>query len=135
MINLECHLTIDRSHARIGEAIATAMGWKTSEIARDPVLGQASYFYLTTHSTDLSTMLSRMHLAVHELKTRGVEVIREKIEAIVYDTKFKPQPNRRLADSDRLLLSAVKQAMEAGQADNWQELILGLDSRLRADVP
>lgn len=83
----ECHITCHLKDAKIAEKVAVDLHWKTSEIARDPVLGKDSYFYLTSHSLDYNSMFSRMEQAAIQLREAGVEVLREKIEHIVYDTK------------------------------------------------
>lgn len=85
----ECHITISPIYAFIAEGIAKEQHWKTSEIARDPVLGQESYFYLTTHANDWQVMFERMQQCSCALKLNGIPVIREKIEMILHDTKVK----------------------------------------------
>jgi exosome complex RNA-binding protein Csl4 len=87
----EVHITYDMSQdtetATKATAVAQELHWKTSEIARDPVLGDATYFYLTTHGDDYGTVMSRMLKASESLKSRGVSVVRLKIEQILFDTK------------------------------------------------
>ncbi len=61
--------------------------WKTSEIARDPVLGNATYFYLTTHGPNFTTVSTRMRFTCEALEAAGANVIREKIEEITYDKR------------------------------------------------
>jgi len=85
----ECHITVSTKHAEEATQVAKNAHWKTSEIARDPVLGDDTYFYLTTHSTDYSVMWLRLRDAVILLEEADVPVIREKIELIVHDTKMK----------------------------------------------
>lgn len=84
---LECHITVDLDDAELAQLVADELHWKTSEIERDPLLGQASYFYLTTHDTELVRLMSRMRSATAVLKSHAVRVVREKIELIIYDTK------------------------------------------------
>ncbi len=84
----ECHITINLKDAEIGERVAKELHWKTSEIARDPVLGKDSYFYLTTHDNDLSRMISRMKQAREKLNSGFVFVVREKIEVIIHDVRY-----------------------------------------------
>lgn len=91
--NFECHITLDVADASMGEEVAKVLHWKTSEIARDPVLGQASYFYLTSHDSTYDRMFMRMKVAVKFLQDRGVKPVRQKIEHIVYDTKLGIVPN------------------------------------------
>lgn len=89
-MNYECHLTLPLEHKAIGERVALSENaWKTSEIERDPVLGKGSHFYLTTHDSDLEYLFARMRAMAHLLKNEGAQVIREKIELIVYDSRSK----------------------------------------------
>lgn len=85
----ECHITCRVRDAEKAAKVAEALHWKTSEIARDPVLGADTYYYLTSHHVSYVTMHARMKVAVQALQAEGVEVVREKIEHIVYDTKRK----------------------------------------------
>lgn len=88
-MNYECHITVSTEHAEKAAACAKTLHWKTSEIARDPVLGNKNFYYLTTHSDNAPEIFSRMQRAVNALEFDGVPVIREKIELIIHDTKGK----------------------------------------------
>lgn len=83
----ECHITLSVDYAEKATEVAKELHWKTSEIARDPVLGNATYFYLTTHTNDFPQMWERMKRATTLLEDMKVPVIREKIELIIHDTK------------------------------------------------
>lgn len=86
-MSYECHITTTVAHAQTASNLARALGWKTSEIKRDPVLGDDSYFYLTTHHSKrdvLTNSMSRMNDLLVEAR---VPVLRLKIEHIVFDTK------------------------------------------------
>jgi len=83
----ECHITCSEGDAMLCEAVARELHWKTSEIARDPMLGQATYCYMTSHDVDLLRMYARMTTAVQRLGSVGVGVIRTKIELIVHDSR------------------------------------------------
>lgn len=87
----ECHITsdADKEHTEWLEDAAREYHWKTSEIARDPVLGQATYYYLTSHSDDYIQLYNKMKATCSYLFAMGVPVYREKIELIMYDTKVK----------------------------------------------
>jgi hypothetical protein len=87
MMSYECHVTTTVAHAEAAEVLARALGWKTSEIKRDPVLGDGSHFYLTTHGNNFVSVKIRMHTLADSMKACGIPVVREKIERIVYDTK------------------------------------------------
>jgi len=85
----ECHITVSTEDAEVATLIAKDLHWKTSEIARDPILGDKNFFYLTTHSRDYKDMWTRLRVAVDHLEVSKIPVIREKIELIVHDTKVK----------------------------------------------
>ena len=85
----ECHITVSTDDADVATQIATAQHWKTSEIARDPVLGDKNFFYLTSHSKDYKDIWDRLRTCVTIFEKCKVPVIREKIELIVHDTKVK----------------------------------------------
>lgn len=86
-MNYECHITVEREHGPVAEALAKEMHWKYSQIDGDPVLGKEVFAYLTTHDHDLLQMQRRMNYAVGALQEKGIAVVREKIELIVYDKK------------------------------------------------
>lgn len=84
----ECHITLDLKDAVKGQELADERGWKTSQIERDPTLGEKSYFYLTKHSRRLFNIyddMRGMSLALYQ--RYNVSTVREKIELIVHDTK------------------------------------------------
>lgn len=84
----EIHITCLTSQSAKATKIAKEFHWKTSEIARDPVLGNDTYFYLTTHADTLDTAYLRMQQAVDALYCTNVTVLREKIEHIVHDYRY-----------------------------------------------
>jgi hypothetical protein len=86
-MNFECHITTTVASAEKAEVVASELGWKTSEIRRDPVLGDASHFYLTMHGSVYTRVHDAMRLAATNLRNSGCVVLREKIELIMYDTK------------------------------------------------
>lgn len=86
--SFECHITVSTAHAEIATKIAEGSHWKTSEIARDPLLGDRNFFYLTKHSVVLGTLMADMRNAVKSLSMTGVPVLREKIEVIIHDVRY-----------------------------------------------
>lgn len=88
-MNYECHITVERQDGPAAEEVAKRLHWKYSQIDGDPVLGKKVFAYLTTHDSDLLRMRDRMNMASGDLRAIGINVIREKIELIVYDTKTK----------------------------------------------
>ncbi len=93
-MKFECHITCHVRDAEVAACVAEALHWKTSEIARDPTLGGATYFYLTSHGATYVHLFGRMQEASSSLRHLGVEVVREKIEHIVYDTKLSVTPEK-----------------------------------------
>lgn len=86
-MNYECHITIAVKDAEKACKLLQAFNWKTSEIKRDPILGDGSHFYFTRHDQSHGKIETHMRLAANTLRYAGIEVLREKIELIVYDTK------------------------------------------------
>lgn len=86
-MNYECHITTETSSAEKAAQVAQTLGWKTSEIARDPLLGDKNYFYLTLHERTFGEIKARMEHCVSILRANEIPVIRQKIEIIIFDTK------------------------------------------------
>lgn len=86
-MNFECHITCYEKDSLIAERVARECRWKTSQIARDPLLGNDTFFYLTKHSANYVDIYADMKATVGVLSQDGVDVLREKIELIMYDTK------------------------------------------------
>ncbi len=85
----ESHITVAIKDAEMAQKVADDQNWKTSEIKRDITLGDNSYFYLTTHCPEVRLMFSRLERATAMLRFFGVNVIREKIELTIHDTKIR----------------------------------------------
>lgn len=88
----ECHITVHFSDSLIAASIAEQNHWKTSEIARDPVLGDKPFYYLTKYDEDYVKLFSHLKMTVGDLQRAGARVLREKIELIMYDTKAQAPP-------------------------------------------
>lgn len=86
-MNFECHITCDLTDAAVCTAVAAEHNWKTSKIDGDPVLGDRKFFYLTAHAASYGGIKARMDNTVRALKLAGAEVLRQKIEMVVLDTK------------------------------------------------
>lgn len=86
----ECHVTLPEMNVH-GKAfcngLAQELGWKTSFIIGDPLLGVNGFFYLTAHNRDSHRLYGKMKELLGRLEREGLEVLREKIEHIVHDTK------------------------------------------------
>lgn len=87
MRGYEAHVTIGLRHAKVAGPIGERLGWKTSQIARDAILGDDTFFYFTRHSQDGFSLMDRVEELRRELRRTDVPVLREKIEAILYDTR------------------------------------------------
>ena len=86
-MSYECHITVEIKYAWEAAKVAQRCQWKTSEIARDPLLGEATYFYLTKHEDAFPRIFGQMTLCCNELEEGGIPVLRKKIELIVLDSK------------------------------------------------
>jgi GH43 family beta-xylosidase len=87
----ECHITCKLRDARTATRIASERGWKTSQIARDPLLGDDTFFYLTCHSSDYDFLFQKMTKTVDALIGAKVSVVREKIEETIHDMLHSPR--------------------------------------------
>ncbi len=91
MSRYECHITLNKpkstEEARKLFSIAANHNMKTSFIAGDPVLGSGKYFYLNGFDISFDLLKQRMELAVALIRNHNIEVLREKIEQILHDTK------------------------------------------------
>ena len=83
----EIHITTYTRYSVQAKKIAEVLHWKTSEIARDPVLGNDTYFYLTKYAENLALAHQHISEVVNMLRYYDVIVVREKIEHIVHDIR------------------------------------------------
>jgi hypothetical protein len=87
--------------------IATKLGWKTSAIDGDPLLGNKVFFYLTKHDTNFDILkFDTFACATLVEAETGVVAVRMKIEKIVFDTKTG-------VGVDGVMLNAVEATPEA----------------------
>lgn len=84
----EIHITCLTSESQPATYVAKELHWKTSEIARDPVLGKDTYFYLTKYAKSHDLALAEIAVAMDMLRSQNVKVLREKIEHIVHDIRY-----------------------------------------------
>jgi hypothetical protein len=88
----EIHITCYTSQAKQAAFAAAELHWKTSEIMRDPVLGNDTYYYLTKYAATLDQAIEFLSAACHTLQFKyNVIIVREKIEHIVYDIRHRPK--------------------------------------------
>ena len=85
----ECHITM-RGDKAIIQPLVEKAGWKFSCIDGDPVLGDGILCYATkhySHNEAKDWVVLCMNRAAEELKE--CNVIRQKVEFVLYDTKWK----------------------------------------------
>ena len=83
----ECHITMIDS---VPEIAVTNLGWKFSKIDGDPTLGIGIKSYATKHFNakhDKSVILAELHKTADKLVARGYNVVRRKIELVIYDDR------------------------------------------------
>lgn len=134
-MKFECHITCNQADGEKASAVATEHHWKTSEIARDPVLGAATFFYLTSHGASYQSIFRRMRTAVAALEAAGVSVVREKIEEIVYDTKTGIGAAEKVCTPQAELLREAREMLNdlnsAYGAPTISDLVERIDSALK----
>jgi hypothetical protein len=90
----ECHITMmakDDLQTVAIENLVHAIGWSFSKIDGDPLLGPGVKCYATTHYADIvaeEEVILRLGMTVGELTKNGCEVVRCKVEKIVFDRRF-----------------------------------------------
>ena len=87
----EIHLTCYTSQSTQAAAVAADLHWKTSEIMRDPVLGNDTYYYLTKYASTYEQAMAYISKAKEAMLGAGIVLIREKIEHIVHDIRHRPK--------------------------------------------
>lgn len=68
-------------------SLARSHQMKPSWITGDPILGDGKYFYISGFDSTYDILLKKMKVLVADLQSHNFEVVREKIEQIMYDTK------------------------------------------------
>lgn len=87
MAKFEAHITMPRAQADIVQQHAELLGMTFSAIDGDPVMGKQAYCYLTAYAPDGMELLAKVHAASRVLAQSGVEILREKVERIMFDSK------------------------------------------------
>ena len=83
----ESHITCHIKDAAEVERIGTLYNWKFSKIDGDALMGAKPFCYLTAYNPTKAGMYTDMLLRKSSLENAGVEVLRTKIEEIIWDTK------------------------------------------------
>ena len=85
-MKFEAHITCPREASDRVEHFAIP-GWSFSVIDGDPIMGKRAYCYLTCYDTDAQRTKDRVRSMASAIRANGIEVLREKVEQIIYDTK------------------------------------------------
>jgi len=113
-MSFECHITLHNRHADVGKQIAELFGWKTSAIDGDPLLGKEVFFYLTKHDDDYKQIAEDMYKCFGRLQDLQVEVVRLKIEEILFDSRNLRGNGLPLSREERLAAVSSGRIARAG---------------------
>lgn len=86
MANFEVHITCRPEDAHRLKSAAFG-GWKFSQFDGDPVMGEGHFTYLTCYRNSAYNAQTAMEHKAYMLREVGAEVLRTKIEKIIYDSK------------------------------------------------
>ena len=86
----ELHVTMESIvHPQVIKKAVEEIGWKFSSIAGDPVLGDGVKTYGTKHFNankhSHGEMVEEVDRAAASIQRRGINVVRKKVELVVYD--------------------------------------------------
>lgn len=88
----ECHVTL-MGHPDTIRPHVEASGWTFSAIDGDPVLGAGVKCYATIQinasKNPLGSVIAKVNIAGATYRAAGLAVLREKVELVVYDLRFK----------------------------------------------
>lgn len=81
----KCRITIPRERGHFAKAHGEMHHWQYSAINGEPTPGNEALAYLKAYENDLLRLRDRMTMMSADLRAAGVEVIREKIELVIFD--------------------------------------------------
>lgn len=87
----ECHITLEGERSAVEQAVKS-VGWKFSAIDGDPVMGKGVKCYATKHYNSKipsEAVVAEVETTADELRSRGCNVTREKVELVIHDTRAK----------------------------------------------
>lgn len=86
----ECHVTMLGKSSEL-KPIVEATGWIFSCIENDICLGEGVKCYATMHYSHskhtTAQVVENVHIVAQNLRSLGVDVIREKVEIVIYDSR------------------------------------------------
>lgn len=89
MLDFECHITMRGERNEVEEAVRrVGFGWTFSCIDSDPVLGDEVFCYATNHYPTESIAITETSCAKRDLLGLGMNVVRAKVELIVFDERY-----------------------------------------------
>lgn len=86
----ECHVTMIGDAVNIENSVSK-IGWKFSKIDGDPILGEGIKCYATKHYPAKLEANDVVHLVQEVssvLKNKGHNILRDKVELVIYDSKL-----------------------------------------------
>ena len=115
----ECHVTMLGKSLEL-KPIVESTGWIFSCIENDICLGEGVKCYATMHYSHskhtTAQVVENVHTVAQNLRSLGVDVIREKVELVIYDSRsdackkekeaYKPKPesnSNKIKDNEKLL--------------------------------
>lgn len=85
----ECHVTMRANRSAAEEAVRKlGHGWTFSCIEGDPLFGDVVLCYATNHFTEDEDAVLRVSWAAYELQSLGINVIRAKVEQVIFDHRY-----------------------------------------------
>lgn len=87
MSDFECHITIDSPEPDDVQTWVELIHWRFSKIDGDPQLGTGVRCYATQLYHNQEVAVTFTNGAAEFLESKGLQVVRRKVEHVVYDTK------------------------------------------------
>lgn len=87
----ECHVTMMCEKIEVIEEHVSLLGWKFSCIDGDPILGEGLKCYATKHypaAMSATDVIRNVQSIALQLSSKGHNVIRDKVELVIYDSKL-----------------------------------------------
>jgi hypothetical protein len=86
----ECHITVEDGCKDLMEKELLNTCWKFSQITDDLILGPGNKMYATAHfslASGIKPVRTELDTMAGILEAAGLNVVRRKIELVLYDTK------------------------------------------------